>query len=149
MGAYCPAPLVSDDKLAWIEEHILVPTVHAMKRAARPFSGVLYAGVMMTYQGPKVLEFNCRFGDPECQTILMRLKTDLLDLLDAGGRWPFGRLPPLEWDPRPAVCVVMASKGYPDRYDKGLVVRGLEAADKLPDVKVFHAGTTLNAEGAS
>lgn len=147
MGAYCPAPLVSDDKLAWIEEHVLVPTVHAMKRARKPFRGVLYAGIMMTYQGPKVLEFNCRFGDPECQTILMRLKTDLLDLLDAAVDGRLAELPPLEWDPRPAVCVVMASKGYPDRYEKGQVIRGLEAADKLPGVKVFHAGTSLNGEG--
>jgi phosphoribosylamine---glycine ligase len=147
MGAYCPAPLVSDDKLAWIDEHVLVPTVHAMKRARRPFRGVLYAGIMMTYQGPKVLEFNCRFGDPECQTILMRLKTDLLDLLDAAVDGRLAELPPLEWDPRPAVCVVMASKGYPHRYEKGQVIRGLEAADKLPGVKVFHAGTSLNAEG--
>ena len=147
MGAYCPAPLVSDEQLAWIDEHVLVPTVHAMKRTRRPFRGVLYAGIMMTYQGPKVLEFNCRFGDPECQTILMRLKTDLLDLLDAAVDGRLAELPPLEWDPRPAVCVVMASKGYPDRYEKGQVIRGLEAADKLPNVKVFHAGTTLNAEG--
>ncbi len=83
MGAYCPAPLVNDEKLTWIEGHILVPAVHAMKRAKRPFKGVLYAGIMMTYQGPKVLEFNCRFGDPECQPLLMRLNTDLLELLDA------------------------------------------------------------------
>ena len=148
MGAYCPAPLVSDEKLAWIEEHILVPTVHAMNRAGRPFRGVLYAGVMMTYQGTKVLEFNVRFGDPECQPLLMRLKTDLLDLLDATVDGKLDSLPPLEWDPRPAVCVVMAAKGYPDRYEKGLPIRGLEAAEKLADVKVFHAGTALTARAA-
>jgi phosphoribosylamine--glycine ligase len=147
MGAYCPAPLVNGEKLAWIEEHILVPTVHAMNRAKRPFRGVLYAGVMMTYQGPKVLEFNCRFGDPECQPLLMRLKTDLLDLLEAAVDGRLDKLPALEWDPRPAVCVVMAAKGYPDRYEKGQVIRGLDAADALPDLKVFHAGTALNAEG--
>ncbi len=91
MGAYCPAPLVDDEMLAWIEEHVLVPTVHAMKRARRPFRGVLYAGLMMTNQGPKVLEFNVRFGDPECQPLLMRLKTDLLDVLEADGRRPARR----------------------------------------------------------
>ena len=88
MGAYCPAPLVDDATLHWIEEHILVPTVHAMKRARRPFRGVLYAGLMITNQGPKVLEYNVRFGDPECQPLLMRLKTDLVDLLRGGGRGP-------------------------------------------------------------
>jgi phosphoribosylamine--glycine ligase len=147
MGAYCPAPLVDDEKLAWIEGHILVPTVHAMNRVRRPFRGVLYAGVMMTFQGPKVLEFNVRFGDPECQPLLMRLKTDLLDLLDATVDGKLDSLPPLEWDPRPAVCVVMASKGYPDRYDKGLPIRGLVDAEALADVKVFHAGTALDSEG--
>ena len=147
MGAYCPAPLVNNEKLAWIEEHILVPTVHAMNRERRPFRGVLYAGVMMTFQGPKVLEFNVRFGDPECQPLLMRLKTDLLDLLDATVDGKLDSLPPLEWDPRPAVCVVMASKGYPDRYEKGLPIRGLVEADKLPDVKVFHAGTAIDSQG--
>ncbi len=147
MGAYCPAPLVDDEKLAWIEEHILVPTVHAMNRARRPFRGVLYAGVMMTYQGPKVLEFNVRFGDPECQPLLMRLKTDLLDLLDAAVDGKLDAIPPLEWDPRPAVCVVMAAEGYPGRYLKGLPIRGLDEADKLADVKVFHAGTAVDGEG--
>ena len=147
MGAYCPAPLVNDEKLAWIEEHVLVPTVHAMNRARRPFRGVLYAGMMMTFQGPKVLEFNVRFGDPECQPLLMRLKTDLLDLLDATVDGTLDSLPPLEWDPRPAVCVVMAAKGYPGPYDKGLPIRGLADAEKLADVKVFHAGTAIDSQG--
>ena len=147
MGAYCPAPLVGDERLAWIEEHVLVPTVHAMNRARRPFRGVLYAGLMMTYQGPKVLEFNVRFGDPECQPLLMRLRTDLLDVLNAAVDGKLDSLPPLEWDPRPAVCVVMAAKGYPATYQKGLPIRGLEEADALPDVKVFQAGTSVDAEG--
>ncbi len=147
MGTYCPAPLVDDAKLAWIEEHILVPTVHAMNRKRCPFRGVLYAGIMMTYQGPKVLEFNVRFGDPECQPLLMRLKSDLLDLLDATVDGKLDTLPPLEWDPRPAVCVVMAAKGYPAQYEKGLPIRGLEAAEKLDDVKVFHAGTASDDQG--
>jgi phosphoribosylamine--glycine ligase len=147
MGAYCPAPLVDASMLAWIEGHVLVPTVHAMQRAKRPFCGVLYAGLMMTHQGPKVLEFNARFGDPECQPLLMRLKTDLLDLLEATVEGRLESLGPLQWDPRPAVCVVMASQGYPGPYAKGLPIRGLDAAGQLPDVKVFHAGTSLDPNG--
>ncbi len=143
MGAYCPAPLVDDPTLRWIEEHVLVPTVHAMKRAGRPFRGVLYAGLMITHQGPKVLEFNVRFGDPECQPLLMRLQSDLVEVLLAAVDGRLEQLEPLDWDPRPAVCVVMASRGYPGSYEKGFPIRGLEEAAQLPDVKVFHAGTTL------
>ncbi len=143
MGAYSPTPLVDDDRLHWIEEHILVPTIHAMKRMRRPFRGVLYAGLMLTHQGPKVLEYNVRFGDPECQPILMRLKSDLVDVLEAAATGDLERIDPLEWDPRPAVCVVMASDGYPGDYTKGHAIRGLAEAAQLPNVKVFHAGTTL------
>jgi len=147
MGAYCPAPLVDDRMLSWIEEHVLVPTVHAMKRVRRPFAGVLYAGLMITNQGPKVLEYNVRFGDPECQPLLMRLKTDLVDLLDAAVDRRLDQLEPLQWDPRPAVCVVMAAEGYPGSYEKGRLIRGLDDAARLPDVKVFHAGTRQTDEG--
>jgi len=143
MGAYCPAPLVDDKMLRWIESQVLVPTVHAMKRKGTPFQGVLYAGLMITRQGPKVLEYNVRFGDPECQPLLMRLKTDLLDILEAAAESRLDRIAGLEWDPRPAVCVVMASEGYPGSYQKGKPIRGLEEAASLPDVKVFHAGTSL------
>jgi phosphoribosylamine--glycine ligase len=143
MGAYCPAPLVDDGAMRWIEEHILVPTVHAMKRSRRPFRGVLYAGLMMTNQGPKVLEYNVRFGDPECQPLLMRLKTDLLEVLLATVEGRLEEVGPLEWDPRPAVCVVMASEGYPGSYPTGLPIRGLDEVDALSGVKVFHAGTRL------
>ena len=145
MGAYCPAPLVDDERLHWVEEHVLVPTVHAMKRARRPFRGVLYAGLMMTYQGPKVLEYNVRFGDPECQPLLMRLNTDLVEVLSAAADGRLDQIGALEWDPRPSVCVVMASEGYPGSYEKGRPIRGLDEAAKLPDVKVFHAGTALSA----
>jgi phosphoribosylamine--glycine ligase len=141
MGAYSPAPLVDDNLMSWIEERVLVPTVHAMKRSRNPFQGVLYAGLMITPQGPKVLEYNVRFGDPECQPILMRLKSDLVDLLVAAADGGLEELKGLEWDPRPAVCVVMASEGYPGSYEKGHVITGLDAAAELPDVKVFHAGT--------
>ncbi len=143
MGAYSPAPLVSDKLLHWIAEHVLVPTVHAMKRIRRPFRGVLYAGLMITNQGPKVLEYNARFGDPECQPLVMRLKTDLVDVLDAAVRGELDQIGPLQWDPRPAVCVVMASEGYPGKYTKGHPIRGLEEASAVADVKVFHAGTSL------
>jgi phosphoribosylamine--glycine ligase len=141
MGAYCPAPLVDQQMLHWIEEHILVPTVHALKRGRTPFKGVLYAGLMITRQGPKVLEYNVRFGDPECQPLLMRLKTDLVDILEATVEDRLSEIGSLEWDPRPAVCVVMASEGYPGSYEKGKPIRGLNEAAALPDVKVFHAGT--------
>jgi phosphoribosylamine--glycine ligase len=144
MGAYCPAPLVDDKLLRWIEEHILVPTVHAMKRSRQPFKGVLYAGLMMTpAQGPKVLEYNVRLGDPECQPLLLRLKSDLVDLLEATIDGKLDEIKPPVWDERPAVCVVMASEGYPGPYEKGRPIRGLEEAGAVPDVKVFHAGTKL------
>ncbi|HEX5104147.1 MAG TPA: phosphoribosylamine--glycine ligase [Pirellulaceae bacterium] len=142
MGAYCPAPLVDERLLRNIEEHILVPTVHAMKRSRQPFKGVLYAGLMMTpAQGPKVLEYNVRFGDPECQPLLLRLKSDLVDLIEATIDGKLDEIKPPEWDERPAVCVVMASEGYPGDYEKGRPIRGLEEAGAIPDVKVFHAGT--------
>jgi phosphoribosylamine---glycine ligase len=143
MGAYCPAPLVDDAMLGWIEEHILVPTVHTMKRSRQPFKGVLYAGLMVTHQGPKVLEYNVRFGDPECQPLLMRLQTDLVDVLEATIDGRLDELPPLAWDSRPGVCVVMASEGYPGNYETGKVISGLEDAAQLPDVKVFHSGTKI------
>jgi phosphoribosylamine---glycine ligase len=122
----------------------MVPAVHAMKRLRRPFRGVLYAGMMMTNQGPKVLEFNVRFGDPECQPLLMRLQSDLLELLDAAANDRLERAEPPKWDERPSVCVVMASAGYPGHYERGLPIRGLDEAAKVPDVKVFHSGTATN-----
>ena len=143
MGAYCPTPLVTDEMLAGVEESVLVPTIHQMKRNRRPFRGVLYAGLMLTKGGPKVLEYNVRFGDPECQPLLMRLKTDLLDVLDAAVDGRLDEVGQLEWDPRPAVCVVMASEGYPGSYEKGYPIRGLDQAARLDDVKVFHAGTSI------
>lgn len=146
MGAYSPTPLVTPQIMAMVEEKVLVPTVHGMKRARNPFQGVLYAGLMMTNQGPKVLEYNVRFGDPECQPILMRLKSDLADVLEACAEGRLDSIDPPEWDTRPAVCVVMASEGYPGSYEKGKPIRGLEEAAKLEDVKVFHAGTKFEGE---
>jgi phosphoribosylamine--glycine ligase len=147
MGAYCPTPIVDDALLAWIEEHVLVPTVHTMKRNRKPFRGVLYAGLMLTPQsGPKVLEYNCRFGDPECQPLLMRLKSDLMDILEAVVDRSLDQIDAPEWDPRPAICVVMASQGYPGDYEKGQHITGISAADEMEDVKVFHAGTRLEGD---
>ena len=143
MGAYCPTPLVTEKMLATVEERILVPTIHQMKRSRRPFRGILYAGLMITNQGMKVLEYNVRFGDPECQPLLMRLKSDLVDLVEAVVDSRLDEIAAPEWDPRPAVCVVMASEGYPGSYDRGQPVRGLDEAAKVPEVKVFHAGTKL------
>ena len=146
MGAYSPTPVVSGETMDLVIDKILVPTVHQMRRAGRPFKGVLYAGVMLTNQGPRVLEFNVRMGDPEAQPILMRLKSDLAKVLVAAADGKLDEIPPLEWDPRPAVCVVMASEGYPGPYERGRVIRGLAEADALPDVKVFHAGTAKHGE---
>ncbi|MFT5302785.1 MAG: phosphoribosylamine--glycine ligase [Mariniblastus sp.] len=147
MGAYCPTPSIDEETLRWVESNVLVQTVHVMKRKRSPFRGLLYAGLMMTPQGPKVLEYNVRFGDPECQPLLMRLKTDFVDLLEATVDRRLSEIGPLEWDERPSVCVVMASEGYPGKYKTGHVIRGLDEAAKIPDVKVFHAGTKLDKDG--
>jgi phosphoribosylamine--glycine ligase len=147
MGAYCPAPLGTAELLDQIDREILVPTVHAMKRARTPFRGVLYAGLMVTSQGPRVLEYNCRFGDPETQPLLVRLKTDLLDLLEAVVDERLDEFDgKLEWDPRPAVCVVVASGGYPGRFEKNYAIQGLDSAGRVPEVQIFHAGTKLDGD---
>ena len=148
MGAFSPTPRVTPSLMEEVEREILVPIVHALKRARRPFRGVLYAGLMLTNQGPKVLEFNVRFGDPETQVVLMRLKSDLLDAIEAVVDERLDSIA-LEWDPRPAVTVVMASEGYPGHYERDHLIENLEAADRLPNVKVFHAGTTLRTESGS
>ncbi|MCG3179117.1 MAG: Phosphoribosylamine--glycine ligase [Phycisphaerae bacterium] len=140
MGAYCPAPVATDKVLGQVEREVLVPVVDAMRRAGVTYKGILYAGMMLTPGGPRVLEFNCRFGDPEAQPILMRLKSDLLATLLAVANNRLDEVT-LEWDPRPAVCVVMASGGYPGKYAKGKPIAGIEAAESEPDVKVFQAGT--------
>ncbi len=140
MGAYSPAPVVTEKLLSQIVREVLVPTVDGMNRNDTPYKGVLYAGMMLTQGGPRVLEFNARFGDPETQPILMRMKGDLLEVMLAVCDGKLDRVE-LEWDRRPAVCVVMASGGYPGKYDKGKVIRGLDEAAKLKDVMVFHAGT--------
>ncbi len=143
MGAYCPAPLVTTEIMDEIVRRVLIPTVHHMKLEGCPFSGVLYAGIMLTSSGPKVLEFNVRFGDPEAQPVLMRMKTDLAHVLMLAATGRLAELEGIDWDPRPAVCVVMASEGYPGNYVKGHAIHGLNEANAVPNAKVFHAGTTL------
>lgn len=140
MGSCSPGHILSGAVMQQIEEHILVPIVDALVRAGIHYCGVLYAGLMLTPGGPKVLEFNCRFGDPETQALLMRLRSDLLTVLDAAvtGRLESVRL---EWDPRCALCVVMASSGYPEQARTGLPIRGLPQTAGRDDLVVFHAGT--------
>jgi phosphoribosylamine--glycine ligase len=140
MGAYSPAPVVTEELMNQITREVLVPIVDGMNRNDTPYKGVLYAGIMITGGGPRVLEFNVRFGDPETQPILMRLKSDLLEVLLAVCDGKLDQIS-LQWDPRPAVCVVMASGGYPGDYQKGKKITGLEEAGRLEDVLVFHAGT--------
>ena len=146
MGAYCPAPLVTPTIMDDIIRRILIPTIHTMKVEGCPFSGVLYAGIMLTANGPKVLEYNVRFGDPEAQPVLMRLRSDLAHVLLLAATGRLTELESLDWDPRPAVCVVMASEGYPGEYAKGRAITGIQDADALPDTKVFHAGTAIKHE---
>jgi phosphoribosylamine---glycine ligase len=140
MGAYSPAPVVSEKIQGQVEREILVPMIHGMKTEGAAYQGLLYAGVMVTAGGPKTLEFNARFGDPEAQPLLMRLRSDLVEVLMATIENRLDKIT-LDWDPRPAVCVVMASGGYPGKYEKGKEISGLAAAEAMPDVCVFHAGT--------
>lgn len=143
MGAYSPAPFATPELMDNVISKILIPTVHTMRRNGVEFKGVLYAGLMLTNQGPKVLEYNVRLGDPEAQAILMRLKTDLFEVFNAAAEGKLASLPELEWDERPSICVVMASEGYPGALSTGHPIRGIPEADELPNVKVFHAGTAI------
>ncbi len=143
MGAYSPTPVVDGAMMAAVEREVLVPMVDAMRRSFGRYEGCLYAGLMLTPGGPKVLEFNCRFGDPEAQPLMMRLSSDLVEAMLATCRHRLEEVT-LEWDPRPAVCVVMASGGYPGAYEKGHEITGIGAAEALGDVKVFHAGTAMS-----
>ena len=145
MGAYSPVPFVGEPVMNRIEKEILVPIVDAMRRDFGRYEGLLYAGLMFTPAGPKVIEFNCRFGDPECQPLLMRLKSDLLPILIAVAEHKLDQVS-IEWDERPAVCVVMSSRGYPGPYEKGIEITGIEEANAIEGVKVFHAGTATVGE---
>ena len=140
MGAYSPAPFLSEAELAAVGDSILTPWLRGCAAEGIDFHGILYPGVMLTRTGPKVLEFNARFGDPETQAYLTRLENDLVELLTASIDGTLGDLA-LKWNPMPSVCVVMASAGYPGSYAKGKPILGLDKAARLPNTKVFHAGT--------
>jgi len=142
MGAYSPPPVMDERMHDEVMGKIVMPTVNAMAAEGRPYRGVVYAGLMLTRDGPKVLEFNCRFGDPEAQALVPRVDQDLLPLLDVVARR--GGLPrTVRWRPEAAVCVVLASSGYPGDYEMGKPITGTEEAEALPDVTVFHAGTAV------
>jgi phosphoribosylamine--glycine ligase len=143
MGAYSSPTMVTDELALEVMERIVTPTVRAMAAEGRPYRGVVYAGLMLTKDGPQVVEFNCRFGDPEAQVILIRLNDDLLPILMAvASREPLPR--EVAWTPQSAVCVVLASGGYPGSYATGKVITGVEMAEAPPPLVVFHAGTALN-----
>jgi len=142
MGAYSPTPFLSDAQLADAAKKILDPFMRGCAEEKIDYRGILYPGIMLTKSGPKVLEFNARFGDPETQVYLTRLENDLVELLEAGAGGTLGKME-LKWKPQASVCVVVASGGYPGNYPKGKIIIGLDAADQLPHTKVFHAGTAL------
>jgi phosphoribosylamine--glycine ligase len=142
MGAYSPAPVVTDEVHEKIIEKILRPIIQGMGEEGRPYKGVLYAGLMIHEGHPKVLEFNARFGDPETQPVLMRMKGDIIPILEACIKGNLSQYK-IEWDSRAAVCVVMASKGYPGDYEKGKPISGLREVSQMEDIFVFHAGTAL------
>jgi len=142
MGAYSPAPVVTPALEKQIMNKVMIPTVKGMAKEGRPYKGVLYAGLMIKDGKAKVVEFNCRFGDPEAQPLLMRLKTDLVDIVEAVLDERLSKIK-LDIDPRPTVCVVMSSGGYPGAYKKGKVITGLNKTEKQDSVVVFHAGTAL------
>jgi phosphoribosylamine--glycine ligase len=145
MGAYSPAPLLTPALEQTVLTRILLPTVRAMADAGTPFKGVLYAGLMLTRDGPKLIEYNARFGDPECQVLMMRLKSDLLPALLAVRDGNLDRVD-LRWDDAAAITVVMAARGYPESYQKGSAIGGLERAAAIEHVSVFHAGTKRSGD---
>ncbi|WP_243367638.1 phosphoribosylamine--glycine ligase [Fundidesulfovibrio soli] len=145
MGAYSPAPVLPDTEWERMAKLVIEPIVRTLAEQGHPFKGVLYAGLMMTENGPGVLEYNVRFGDPECQPLLMRLESDIVPVMLACAK---GELDPalVRWSPKTALCVVMAAGGYPGSYAKGMEITGLEQADKVEGAKVFVAGATLEGE---
>lgn len=142
MGAYSPAPVVTDQVHERIMEKILRPIIQGMGEEGRPYKGILYAGLMIHDGHPKVLEFNARFGDPETQPMLMRMKGDIVPILEACMKGNLSQCE-IEWDSRASVCVVMASRGYPGDYERGKAIEGLEKVSRMKDVFVFHAGTSI------
>lgn len=144
MGTFSPSRLYTDELDSYCMEHIFRPTIEAMNRENRKFKGVLYFGLILTENGPKVLEYNARFGDPETQVVLPRLKTDIIDIFNAVIDETLDSVK-IEWDNNAAVCVILASGGYPGKYATGLEISGLKEAEKDPSVILFHAGTKLES----
>ncbi len=144
MGAYSPAPVMSAKLSEKVSKEIIAPTLKGMARRGTPFSGVLYAGLMLTKEGPKLIEYNVRFGDPECQVLMMRLQSDLLEMLLGAARGDLSGIKP-KWRPEAALCVVMAAKGYPGSYEKGTIIGEVSSFESAA-LKVFHAGTKLKGK---
>ena len=144
MGAYSPAPIFTDHLRQKVSDKIILPLIRAMNSEGRPYKGILYAGLMLTKNGPKILEFNARFGDPETQPLLVRMESDIVPLFEACIDGTLNQFE-LHWKPELSICVVMAAKGYPGSYKKGKEISGLNEAAALPDVMVFHAGTKAEA----
>jgi phosphoribosylamine--glycine ligase len=140
MGAYSPARLMTSELDTIVMEQILKPTVAGMAKDGCPFQGVLYAGLMVKDGKPRLVEYNARFGDPECQTLMLRLKSDLVDMLYACAIGKLDTVKP-EWSDEPSLCVVMAAEGYPSTYKKNTVINGLDKAAEIENVQIFHAGT--------
>ena len=146
MGAYSPTPVFGEAEIKTVMEKIIQPTVYGMEKDGHPFVGVLFAGLMMTKDGPKLIEYNARFGDPECQVLMRRLQSDLMEIFIAAESGKLGELTPPAWFDEPVVNVVLASKGYPGAYKKGSQIKGLAAANAMDDVVVFHAGTKMDGD---
>lgn len=142
MGTYSPAPIMTESLRKQVMDTIILPTVAGMAKEGMPYKGVLFAGLMITKSGPKLIEYNARFGDPETQSMMMRLKTDLLPALMACAQGDLNKVE-IGFTPQAALCVVMAAKGYPGEYVKNSVIHGIDKASAMPDVKIFHAGTQL------
>jgi phosphoribosylamine--glycine ligase len=146
MGTYSPPPVLTPELVEQAQARLIQPTVRGMAEEGSALKGVLYAGLMLTDEGPKLVEYNCRFGDPECQVLMLRLESDLLPYLHACATGRLAEMAEPEWRDEAAVCVVLAARGYPDNPEQGAPIKGAEA-DFGPDVVVFHAGTSRDAEG--
>ena len=146
MGAYSPAPVFDDAALKTVMEKIIQPTVYGMAKDGNPFVGVLFAGLMMTDEGPKLIEYNARFGDPECQVMMRRLQSDLMEIFIAAENGTLDKLDAPAWFDAPTVNVVLAAKGYPGKYKKGTPINGLAKANERDGIVVFHAGTKRDGE---
>lgn len=142
MGAYSPAPVLPEPMIADITARTITPLIRLLARQGHPFTGVIYAGLMFTTKGPFVLEYNVRFGDPECQPLMMRLKSDLAEIMLACCRGTLNNTH-VEWSHQTSLCVVLAAEGYPDKYAKGMAITGIDQAEALPGVKIFQSGTAL------